>query len=130
MDQDSWREGSQVESVHAVGAQQAPRLGIGRVVHLEAAIEQITVDLVRPNTSTDIIGSFQNQHIEAGSTQSGCGCEPGEPGANDDDIGVTAHAGDGNGLEAGRRAGIHSCVSADELSTTRRAAGRWPGRRI
>ena len=76
-------EGPQAE---ALVVERPPRLGVRREQHLEAAVEQEAVDLVRAHAPARRVAALEDEHLEPGGVQLAGAAQAGEAGADDDDV--------------------------------------------
>ena len=63
-------------------------LGVGRVVELETAVEQVAVDLVGADASTDVVGRLEQQDVASALGQGAGGDQSRQAGSDHHDVGV------------------------------------------
>ena len=71
------------------------QLGVGRVEHLEAAVERVAVDVVGADPAADGVAALEQPDLQAAGGQRPGAGEPGQTAADHDHVGVrlVAHRG-------------------------------------
>ncbi len=114
--------------VERVVVEHALRLGIRRQQDLKASVEQEAVDLVRADAPADAVRALDDLKRDAVAVQLAPAAEPGEPGADDEDV-MGWHSDGGAGERNERRAASarqgHSIALTDDFGS--RAVGRGEG---
>ena len=64
----------------------ATGLGVGVVEHLEAPVEEETVDAVGPHPTAHLVGGLEHGHVETRPVQLPRTAEPGQPGTDHDHV--------------------------------------------
>ena len=72
---------------------EAAHRGVGGVEQLEAAVDQVPVDVLGADPAPDLVGAIDDHHVDAVGLELERAAQPGETRAHHDDVGLVAPTG-------------------------------------